>query len=125
MKTQLGLYKTMELGGAVPDIQVHDDIVKKIRGKISMIKFQNSQGDFKQQGKNEVEFNYNLCYHESHKDKLFVICQVKSYDSHKLVGHNFKVYAFDNNGNLIDFNQNQQCINGFFENSYIIKEDLL
>lgn len=125
MKTQLGLYRTMELGGSVPNINVPDDVVKKIRGKISMIKFQNSQGDFKQQGRNETEFNYNLCYHDKHKNKLFIICQVKSYEGHKLVGHNFKVYAFDKKGYIVEFDQDKECVNGFYENAYVIKEDLL
>lgn len=124
MKTQLGMYKTMQNGGIAPEINVSDDLIKKIRSTLVMKNFHNDL-NFNKQGFSNEEFDYKICYNEKHKDKLFVISQIKTFDNQRLVGHKFKIYCYDFNGDKVNFNQDTDCIDGFYENCYIIKDDLL
>ena len=124
MKTQLGMYKTMAEGGLAPDIVVGDDVIKKIRASLVLKNFNNTF-NFQKLGQEDNEYDYKICFNDNHKDKLFVISQVKTFDNNKLVSHRFNLYCYDVSGNKIDFNQYTDCTNGFYENCYILKDDLI
>ena len=121
MKTQLGLY-SMEDGGSVPEINVSEQASENIKHLIGFLKLENSLIT-SSQGRVNIEYDYNLCYNEKFKDNLFVICQVRTYENSSLTGNKFKVYAFDMEGYEIPFEQDEVCIDGFYENCYILKEN--
>jgi hypothetical protein len=127
MKTQIGLYKKMmEQGGTTPEININKEILDKIQKEIATLNLSKElMLDFKNQGFQNEEFDYKLCFNENHPENLFVISQIKTFDNNRLVAHKFKVYCYDTNGNKARFNQDKECIDGFYENCYIIKDELL
>ena len=112
----------MEEGGTIPDVKVSNEAFDNIKSLIGFIKLESSiiTGV---QGKIEIEYCYNLCYHENFKENLFVVCQVRTFDNSSLKSNKFKVYAFDLDGFEVPFEQDSSCNEGFFENCYILKED--
>lgn len=120
MKSQLGVIKKMQSGGEIP-VQINDDVISKITHNVGVKKLKKRfQGS--SQGVEEVEHNYNLCFHDNFKDKLFVISQVRIFDGQRIVKDKFNSYCFDLSGNEIDFDLKDNYVDGFYENCYILKQ---
>ncbi len=124
MKTQLGLYKIMENGGTTPKISINETVLSKIQKEISESRLRKELNilNSRNQGFQDEEYNYKLCFNDTFPDKLFVISEVRTFDNNKFISHKFKIKCFDTDGNSIDFYE-KECV-GFYENCYILKEDL-
>lgn len=118
MNTQLGIIK-MATGGVVPNLKVKEEAIKNIRTNLGLKKLMSqNQG----QGLMDVEFDHKLCYNERFKDNLFGICQVRTFDGQRMIKDRFRVYCFDMDGREIPFDEKKECVNGFYENCYVIKQ---
>ena len=72
-----------------------------------------------------LEPTLGLYYGSLHIIIMLTCSTVLLFDNNKLVSHRFNLYCYDVSGNKIDFNQYTDCTNGFYENCYILKDDLI
>ena len=94
-------------------------VIDKINDDILERSMKNNFKELEKMGYSSHEFEYRTCRCKDPelKDYYFVVSKKLEYKNGSLIGYNYKVYAYDKNGNYVrEDSVYHKCVGSFFKN---------